>query len=245
MSPLINNIDRQRKHNRCVLLDTYLGQSLKVAELDCGRLRFENFRGVGELLRGFKLSFRVNDLCTAFAFRFRLLGDGALHLLGDVDLFHLDFGNLNAPRFGVGVEYDLKFGVDFIALRKNFIEFELSDDAANGGLRELRGRIRVVLHLRKRAVSVDHAEVANGVDLHRDLVARDDVLRRNFEGLNSHVDVVESLDGPENQVYTGGLCFRNQASEPKDHAAFPFFNDVDGIPEPNDQKAKTQRYWHK
>src|SRR6266481_3670417 len=210
-----------------------------------GGLCFQNFGGVGEFLRSFKLSFRVNDFCTAFALGFGLLGDGALHLLGDVDLFHLDFGNLNAPRFGVGVEYDLKLGVDFIALRENFIEFELSDDAANGGLRELRRRVGVVLHLGKGQIGVDYAEVANSVDLHGHIVTRDDVLRRNVKRLDTQIDTVERFNWPENQVYAGGLCYRYQAPEPKDDTAFPFFNDVNRIPEPNEQEAKAQRYCDK
>src|SRR5258708_30847473 len=96
-SSRINDTDKQRKHNRWVLLDTYLGKSLQVAELDCRRLRFQDFSGIREFLRGFELSTSVNNFCAAFALGFRLLGDSALHLLGDVDLFHLDFRNLAAP----------------------------------------------------------------------------------------------------------------------------------------------------
>src|ERR1700687_1575944 len=242
LSPLINDIDRQGKHNRCVLLDTYLRQSLQVAELDRGRLRFQNFRGIREFLPSFEPPSSMNKLCAAFAFGFRLPCDGALHLLGDVDLFHLDFGNLNAPRLRVRVEYDLELGVDLIALREYFIKFELSDDASNGGLRELRSRIGVVLHLRKRLIGVDHAEVANRIDLHRDVVARDDVLRRNVERLNPHVDPIQRFNRPKNQIYARALCLGYQPAEPKYHAALPFLDDIDRIPEPDQQQANDQRH---
>src|SRR5258708_22754339 len=117
--------------------------------------------------------------------------------------------NLNAPRFRVCVEYELELGVDLIALREYFIKFELPDDAADGGLRQLRSRIGVVLHLRKRLIGVDHAKVANGIDFHRDVVARDDVLRRNVERLNPHVDTVECFNRPKNKIYAGALCLGN------------------------------------
>jgi len=72
-------------------------------------LRLQHFGGVGEFLRGFELAFGVNDLCAALAFGFRLLGDGALHLFGDVHLLHFDFADLNAPRLGVLIKNDLQF----------------------------------------------------------------------------------------------------------------------------------------
>jgi uncharacterized protein YdaU (DUF1376 family) len=49
LDPLINNIDRQRKHNRCVLLDTYFGECLQIAKLDGGRLGLQNLCSLGEL----------------------------------------------------------------------------------------------------------------------------------------------------------------------------------------------------
>jgi len=78
----------------------------------------------------------VNNFCTAFAFGFRLLGNGALHLLGDVDLLHLDFGNLDAQGSVSVSSMICQLGVDLITLRENLIEFELTDDTANGRLRE-------------------------------------------------------------------------------------------------------------
>ena len=53
----------------------------------------------------------MNNFCAALAFGFRLLGDGALHLFGDVDLLYFDFADFDAPRFGFGVEDNLKLGI--------------------------------------------------------------------------------------------------------------------------------------
>ena len=69
-------------------------KGLQVAELDGGGLGLENFGGVGEFLRCFELAFRVNNLGAALAFGFRLAGDGALHLLGNIHLLHFDFATL-------------------------------------------------------------------------------------------------------------------------------------------------------
>src|SRR5438309_2301595 len=63
----------------------------------------------------------------------------------------------------------------------------------------------VVLHLRKGQVGVHHAEITNGVYFHGDVVARDDVLRRNVERLNPHVDAVQCFYRPKNKIYAGAL----------------------------------------
>jgi len=52
------------------------------------------------------------------------------------------------PRLGFGVQNDLQLGVDFVALGENFVEFELADHAADGGLGELGGSVLIILHLR-------------------------------------------------------------------------------------------------
>src|SRR5260370_191319 len=240
LSPLINDIDGQRKHNRCVLLDTYLRQCLQVTKLNRGGLRLQNFRGVCKFLGSFKLALGVNNLRPALALGFGLLRDGALHLLGDVHLFDLDFGNLDAPGFRVRVENDLELGVDLVALREYFIEFELSDDAADGGLRELRSCIGVILHLGERQVGVHHAEVAYRIDLHRNVVARNNVLRRNVERFDSHVDAVERFNRPEHQPEAGILSLGNQAAKSQHHAAFPFLDDVNRIPKPDERESDDQ-----
>src|SRR6266849_6131285 len=241
LSPLINDIDGQGKHNRCVLLDTYLRQSLQVTQLDRGGLCFENFRSVGKFLRGFELALRVNDLGAAFTFGFGLLGDGALHLLGNIDLLHFDFGDFDAPRLGVLVENDLKFGIHLIALRENFIELELPHDAAQRSLRELRRRVLIVLHLRHREVCVHNAEVTDGIHFHGDVVTRDDVLGWYIQSFEAQIDAIERLDRPKNQPQARSFGLGQQTAEPQDHAAFPLFDDVERIPEPDQSDTDDER----
>ena len=102
----------------------------------------------------------MNHLSAALAFGFGLLGNGALHLLRNIHLFHFNFADFDAPRLGVLIQNNLQLGVDFVALREDFIEFELADNAAQGGLGKLRSRVLIILHLRKRQVGVDDAEIS-------------------------------------------------------------------------------------
>src|SRR5262249_9627658 len=181
----------------------YLCKSLQVTELDGGMLGFQDFGSFGQLGRGFKFAIRVNDFGAPLALRFRLAGDGPLHLFGNVDLFDLDLGALDAPGLGVLVEDDLELGVHLFPLRENLVELELADDAAQGGLRQLRGGVLIVLHLRQREIGVDDPEVTNRVHFYRDVVAGDDVLRRNVQRFDAQRDAVEAFDGPKDQVEAG------------------------------------------
>src|SRR6266852_305548 len=250
LNPTVNNIYGQGNHTRCVLLNTYLSKGLEIAELDGGTLGFQDFGGFREFGGGFELAGGVNNLGAAFAFGFRLAGDRALHLLGDVDLFDFDFTDLDAPRLGFRVENDLEFGINFVALGEDFVQFELADHAADGGLRELRGSVLIILHLGERQIGVDDAEIADRVHFHGDVVAGDDVLRRDVERFDAQAHARERFDGPEDEIQPGALGLRQHAAETQHHTAFPFLDDVQRIPEPNqhephdDQRAYSEEHEH-
>ena len=152
-------------------------------------------------------------------------------------MLHFHLADLDAPGLGFGVENELQLGVDFVALREDFVEFKLTDHAADGGLRKLRSRVLIVLHLREREIGVDDAEIADGVHFHGDVVARDDVLRRDIERFDAHAHARKRFDGPEDEVEAGALRLRHHAAEAEDHAALPLFDDVEGIPEPDEHEA--------
>src|SRR6266478_939876 len=226
LDPAINNIYGQRKHNRCVLLDTYLGQSLQIAQLDSGLLRLKNFGGVSEFLRSFELTVSVNDFGAAFAFGFRLAGDGALHLFGNIHLLDFHFGDLDAPGFGVLIENDLQFAVDLVTLGENFVQVKLSDDAAQRGLRQLRSGVLKICHLRQRQIGIHHTEVTYRVYFNRDVVVGDDVLRWNVQRFETQADAIERFDRPENKIHATAFGHWQQTPEPKNDSAFPFFDDI-------------------
>src|SRR5438270_698069 len=244
LGPLVNNIDGQGKHNRCVLLDTYLRERLQISQLNGRWLRLQHFGGVGQLRGSFKFAVGVNDFRAALALGFRLPGDGALHLFGNVDLLDFYFGDFDAPGFGVLVQDYLELGVHFFALGEDFVQFKLADDAAQRGLRELRGGVLIVLHLRERRVGVDDAEITHGVHFDGDVVAGDDILRRNVERFKPKADAVQRFDRPHHQPYARSLGFRQQSAQPQHHAALPLFNDVNRIPEPDQHDSDDDRHPH-
>ncbi len=148
-------------------------------------------------MRGFEFAVGVNHFGAALTLGFRLACDGALHLLGYVHLFDFHFADLDAPGLGVLIENDLQLGVYAVALRENFVQFKLTDDAADGGLRQLGNRVLIILHLRQRHVGIDDAEITYGVYFNGDVVAGDDVLWRDVERFDAERDAIESFYGPE------------------------------------------------
>src|SRR5262249_19686385 len=104
-----------------------------------------------------------------------------------------------------------------------------------------RGGVLVVLHLREREVGVDDAEIANGVYFHADVVAGDDVLRGNIEGFETQADAIERRDRPEYEADSSFFSVRYKTAQTEDHAAFQFFDDVERIPEPQQQDTESNQ----
>src|SRR5207248_7417368 len=193
-------------------------------------LSVEDYRRFGQFLRRLRLALRIDDLGTALAFRLGLLGNGALHLLRQVDLLDLDLGDLDAPRIGVGVEDRLDLLVDAIALGEQLVELCLAADAAQRGLRELGGREQEVLHVDERAIGIDHAEVNDGVDLDRDVVARDHVLRGNVERDDAQIHAHGALDD-RNDEHEARPARRHQPAEAKHDDPLVLVDDVHRHPQ--------------
>src|SRR5580765_3356201 len=189
----------------------------------------QDLGGLGQLGRRLELAVGVDDLGPALALGLGLLGHGALHVLGQVDLLDLDVRNLDAPGLGVLVDDPLELLVDLVARREQIIELHLAEHAPQGGLGDLRGRVQIVLHGDHRALRIDHPEVDHGADLDRHVVAGDHVLRRHVEGdrLQAHPhDLVDDGD-QDDQARPVPLPARvkdglGAAAEAKDHRALVF-----------------------
>ena len=95
---------------------------------------------------------------------------------------------------GLVVEDLLQLLVQPIALRQQIVELRLSEHAPQRRLRELRRGVDVVLDLDDRLPRIDHAEVDDRVHLHRDVVARDDVLRRHVVDDRAQADAHDAVD---------------------------------------------------
>ena len=141
LHPLRNDVHRQREHYRGIFLHSNFHQRLQITQLDRRRFLLQHGRGLGQLGRRLKFAFGGDDLGAALALRLGLPGDGALHILRDIYLLHLNLGYLDTPRLGILVKDLLQLGVNLFALRKDGVQFELSDQAAQRGLRQLRSSI--------------------------------------------------------------------------------------------------------
>src|SRR3989442_6290321 len=149
--------------------------------LNGDRVQRENLARIGELRRRLELAVGVDDLGSALALGFGLLGHGALHVLGQVDLLDLDGRHLYPPGLGVLVDDPLELLVDLVARRQEVVQLDLTEHAPQRRLGDLRGRVEIVLDRDHRSLRIDHSEVDDGADLQRHVVARDHVLRRQVE----------------------------------------------------------------
>ena len=170
----LDDVQRQREHDRRVLRRADLGQRLQVAQLQRGGVAADHVGGVAQLLGGLELALGVDDLRAPLALGLGLQRHRALHRARDLDVADLDRRDLDAPRLGVLVDGLLDRLVELLALGQQRVELGLAEHRAQRRLRDLRRRLQEALDLDRRARRVDHAEVADRVDLGRHVVARDD-----------------------------------------------------------------------
>ena len=128
-----------------------------------------------------------------------LLRHCAQHRLRQVDLLHFDVDDFHAPRLGVLIEDGLHSRVQRIAMREQTVELHFAEDRAECGLGELRRLVAVVEDFDHRAPRLDHAKEDDRVHLQRDVVARDDVLRRDLECFLPQRDANHAVDRREDQ----------------------------------------------
>jgi hypothetical protein len=136
------------------------------------------------------------------------------------------------------VDDRLQAVVDLVALGQQLVEVDLAEHAAEGGLRDLRGRDEVVLHLDDGLGGVHHAEVGDGVDLHRHVVLGDDLLRRHVQGDGPQVHLHRLVDEGDQDEQAGSLD-PDQAAEAEHDAPLVLPRDLDGREQeqqPDDQQ---------
>src|SRR5207237_4230110 len=117
--------------------------------------------------------------------------------------------------------------VERVAVREQLIELDLAEDGAKRRLRELRSLVAVVEHFDDGAARLDDAQEDDRVHLQRDVVARDDVLRRHFERFLPQRNADYSIDRREDQKNPWPFRFRQQAAETKDDATLVLRKDLD------------------
>jgi hypothetical protein len=237
-------IDGDWEDRRGVRPGGNFNQGLQVTELQGSRIPADHVSGIGQALRRFEFTLRMDDFGSPLTFRLGLLGDHALHLLGEVHVFHLDRRDLHAPRFCLLVKDELELTIDLFPLGQQIIKLTLTEDTAERGLGHHRRRMEVVLNLDNRSLLVDDTEINDGVDLHRHVIPGDDVLRRYVQGHGSQTDadhpIDEGHDDDETRTVATIEASRN-ATEPEDHGSFVFREDVDAQLDDDDHKDGDQQ----
>src|SRR3954453_5004299 len=221
------DVDRQREDDGRVLLDADFGQRLEITKLQRGRLRGENVSRIRQSLRRRELALGVNQLRPLLALGLGLLGHRAQHRLRQIDLLDFHVRHFHAPRLRVLVEDGLDARVERVAMREELVELDFAEDGAKRRLRKLRRLIAIVEHFDDGAPRLDHAQENDRVHFQRDVVARDDVLRRNFERFLPQRHAHDAIDRREHQKNAGSLRLGEQTAETEDHAAFVLGEDFD------------------
>jgi hypothetical protein len=73
-------------------------------ELTGGRVLSDDVGGLIEFLCGLKLSVRMDDLRTGFAFALSLAGGDPLHVLRNIDILSHNGRDLHSPWFGLRID---------------------------------------------------------------------------------------------------------------------------------------------
>ena len=85
----------------------------------------------------------------------------------------------------------------------------------------------VALDFDDRPARIHDPEVDDGVDLHRHVVAGDDVLRRHVHDDRAQADAHHAVDRREHEDDAGPLRLRQQLAEPEDDGALVLVQDLD------------------
>src|SRR5271154_2887905 len=112
----LQQIDRQRKHRRRVVIGRDLLERLQVSKLKRDWTLAHDLGRVREPLRRLEFTFRRDRLGAPLAFRLSLRRDRALHVLRQIDIFQLDQRHLDAPRLGLRIDNFLDARVELVAL---------------------------------------------------------------------------------------------------------------------------------
>ena len=104
----------------------------------------------------------------------------------------------------------------------------------------------IILHLHHGLRGVHHAPIDHGVDLQRDVIAGDDVLRGDFESLLAQIDADHLLHGRKDKDEAGTFGILLQAAKGEDYAALILAQNLDAIDEiqENDDECSDNRVAH-
>lgn len=120
------------------------------------------------------------------------------------------------------VDEFLELQVEFFALTEKVIQFLLSEDAAQGSLGHLACGVEVVFYGDNGFDGVHHLEEKDGVHMDADIIAGDDILGGDIQGVGLEADFANGVNGPENEDDAGAFCVAENAPETEDNTALIF-----------------------
>ncbi len=167
----------------------------------------------------------MDYLGPALSLCLRLCRHHAFHLLGELNLFNLHGGDLDAPGVGVLVDNLLKHLVEPLPLGEQLIKLGLAEDIAQGGLGYLGGGSDMVQDLDHGALRVNYPEVNYGVHPDGDIVLGDYLLVRDIHGDDTQVYLHHPVHEGDDEEQAGALG-ADQASQAEDDAALVLSDDL-------------------
>lgn len=160
--------------------------------------------GLCQVLAGHELTFGVDDGRALLPLGLGLLGHGADHGLGELDIFELDGLDVDTPISRVFVDDREDFGGDFFALRQELIEGSLTGDPAHGGLGELEHGVVDIFDFVDGFGGIGDFVVDHRVHFAGHVVFGDCVLLGDVDGLGTNIDFAETLKNRDDQFPPGG-----------------------------------------
>src|SRR6218665_3693245 len=125
----LNRVDKLDWEQECCLL-AWLGTNtldgIERTEVECTRCARDNrgrFRKGG---CGSFFAVSVNNVTATFTFSFGLLGHGALHISWKLNVLNFHILYINTPLRGLLINNFFNFVANFLALRKQFVEFKVA-----------------------------------------------------------------------------------------------------------------------
>src|SRR5205807_5114507 len=135
------------------------------------------------------------------------------------DLLYFDRDDFDSEGCGVAVDDGLDALVEAVAVCKELVEIDFTENRAQCGLGELGCLVDIVGDFDDSLSGIDDAECNDSVDLQRDIVTSDDVLRRDFHRFLPERNANHLVERAEDEDNTRTLGGRS-APEPEDDATF-------------------------
>ena len=125
----------------------------------------------------------LEDGLTAFTLGAHLLGHDLLDLLRRLDVLDLDTGHLDSPGIGCLVQDRLHLGVDGLTRGERLVELHVADDVAQRRRGQVLQAGEGILDTVREQLGIENLHEHDGIDLHGDVILRDDGLRREIQHL--------------------------------------------------------------